>query len=95
MLNDWPNDCTGCGGKCCYNPIGTNHQTTRKDFREYITILDDKDGKKKLVCKYLDRTSSKCIIYDHRPQICKDFKFSNLKTEHCWIIRNLEQFIET
>jgi len=59
--------CSGCG-VCCQNI------TTVKELKEF----DIGNG----VCKFFDRKTNSCTIYESRPNICKvdkmfDIKYSN------------------
>ena len=43
------------------------HEILQYDENYILPIT--KDGK----CTFLDRQTNKCLIYEHRPKICKDF----------------------
>ena len=65
-------ECKKCG-KCCELMIYLQ-RTLPEDFsdlRETAKELDSGDG----ICKYLDRESRLCRIYDNRPVLCNNILF--------------------
>jgi Fe-S-cluster containining protein len=88
--------CTYCPGKCCrYFALPLETPTTWKDF-EYIrwyllheraTVFLEDDDWYLLVhnrCKQLDE-NYRCMQYDTRPQICRDYSTKKCEYEDDWV----------
>ena len=62
-------------GACCKFDLNErsdlNNKLTKKDI-DLINSMTSKDG----WCKYLDRVSKKCLIYETRPHFCRVNEFS-------------------
>ena len=68
-------------GACCKFDIDERTDITDKLSAEDIDLINSmisKDG----WCKYLDRTTRKCNIYEKRPHFCRVNKFSKGFTEY-------------
>ncbi|MBR1486400.1 MAG: YkgJ family cysteine cluster protein [Synergistaceae bacterium] len=90
--------CRKCGECCTYmKALQNNIPDGFEKFRDIAIELDSGDG----VCKYLDRNSRLCKIYESRPAICnyelffemvKDEltpeQFDEILNDSCEIIRN-------
>ena len=76
-------------GACCKFDLDErsdlNDKLTNKDF-ELIKTMTSKDG----WCKYLDRFSKKCMIYEDRPYFCKVHNFSISFKEY---LKNGDKFL--
>jgi len=77
-----PESCQGCGA-CCY---GLRVDVDDADLTKYgtpeaTTVVDPDDGRRYLKqvaedhgrCVNLDPETKTCTIYEHRPQVCRDF----------------------
>ena len=71
--------CANCDACCCRIEVMLICETGVPDM--YIEV--DEWGGRKMArledgwCSALDRTTMKCLIYDKRPWICRDFKMGS------------------
>ena len=72
-MNSW--SCIENCGACCHLDLPDRDNLSgvlsNKDIA-LINSMKSKDG----WCKYLDRSSRKCMIYESRPHFCRVNKFS-------------------
>ena len=103
---DVPDDaclCDFCSAKCCrYFALPIDTPTSRRDFdflRWYLlhgrASLFTEDGTWYLLvhttCKHL-QGDHRCGIYDHRPQICRDYSTRDCEYDDDWVY---ERYFET
>lgn len=69
--------CRKCKGKCC-RMLDLQIVLTDKDFIKWLgfhkDVMIDVDGRLVIFrkCRFLNG-EGKCVIYDERPKICRDF----------------------
>ena len=101
-------NCSNCGG-CCSNYLPISDHDKKK-ISEYVLKHDIHDMRQQLPtevmfdmrCPFRDESTSKCVIYPVRPQICRSFQCNmeekdiqrNKKVfHHRYKVCNLEELI--
>jgi hypothetical protein len=69
--------CSNCG-KCCSNalPLSAGEVKTIKKYIKKHNIKEQRHNYRvgtDMTCPFRDEVNRKCLIYDVRPQICKQF----------------------
>jgi Fe-S-cluster containining protein len=102
-LGPHENLCEYCTGRCCrYFALPIETPTSRRDFdflRWYLlhgrASLFTEDGTWYLMvhteCKHLE-PDNRCAIYEHRPQICREYTTANCEYDDDW---TYEHYFET
>lgn len=93
-----------CCGQCCSNylpmtDVELKHLISwaKKHRYQPLVVEDTLD----VTCPFLDKTTSKCVCYDVRPEVCRRFTCKSAisgsvhlsKPDNCYIIRNLRRDI--
>ena len=100
--------CSNCGG-CCSNYLLISESDIRK-IKHYVLKHDIHDMRQQLPvevmidmrCPFRDETTSRCVIYSVRPQICRSFICNMYENEilrnkniyhHRYKVYNLEELL--
>lgn len=87
QINDYTKDgkCSSCG-QCCSNllPLSNREVKTIKQYIKKHNIKEQRHNAMMLVdmtCPFRDETNKKCLIYEIRPQICRQFMCNHSKED--------------
>lgn len=76
------NSCGNCGKCCEYLVLPILHDADRKLFRLRDIQIIDGYAYVPFKCKHYD-PEKKCLIYENRPDVCREFKIDSIGCKLC------------
>lgn len=87
-------ECTQCGFCCEHIPLPGLKKGGNEDENRFLSFMEPVDWHKDINefyhneawkiyrCRHHDKDTGKCMIYETRPKICRDYPKDIRKTEH-------------